>query len=149
MARFWTLCHFAEVATMTGIRRGAVDRQIRVLVANRPKLMREVIIETLSEEPDIAIVGEVSEEADIASQVEQTQPDVLFIALSDELERPAVCEAILRAHPSLSIIAVAEHGNRTVRYWASFSIHASTLDASGEAILSAMRRNTAFSGKAS
>lgn len=122
-----------------------MDRQIRVLVANRPKLMREVIIETLSDEPDIAIVGEVAEEAEIPQQIEQTRPDVLFIALNDELERPPVCESILRAHPGLSIIAIAERGNHMMFYWASFSIHASVLDASGEAILNAMRGNAGLS----
>lgn len=122
-----------------------MDRQIRVLVANRPKLMREVIIETLSDEPDIAIVGEVAEEAEIPQQVEQTQPDVLFIALDDELERPAVCDSILRANPALSIIAIAERGNHMMFYRASFSIQARALDASGEAILSAMRGTAGLS----
>jgi chemotaxis response regulator CheB len=126
-----------------------MDRQIRVLVANRPKLMREVIIETLDDQPDIAIVGEVTEEADILSRIEETRPDVLFIALNDELERPAVCDAILRSHPEISIFAVAEHTNQTMRYWASFDIHASVMEASGEAILNAMRNRAAMKGKVS
>lgn len=126
-----------------------MDRQIRVLVANRPKLMREVIIETFVDQPDITIVGEVAEEAEILSRVEETRPDVLFIALNDQLERPAVCDAILRLHPEISIFAVAEHANQTMRYWASFNIHASVLEASGEAILSAMRTTVAMSGEAS
>ena len=41
-------------------------RSIRVLVANRPKLMRELMLATLADEPGIEIVGEVSEDAEIA-----------------------------------------------------------------------------------
>ena len=126
-----------------------MDRPIRVLVANRPKLMREVIIETFVDQPDIAIVGEVAEEAEILSRVEETRPDVLFIALDDEQERPAVCDTILRSHPEISIFAVAEHANQTMRYWASLSIHASVMEASGEAILNAMRSKLAVTGGAS
>lgn len=125
-----------------------MERQIRVLVANRPKLMREVIIETFVDQPDITIVGEVSEEAEIAGRVDETRPDFLFIALDDPDERPAVCDAILRSHPEISIIAIAEHANQTMRYWASFNIHASVVEASGEAILSEMRRKAAVSGEA-
>ena len=125
-----------------------MDRQIRVLVANRPKLMREVIIETFVDQPDITIVGEVAEEAEILRRVDETRPDFLFIALNDPLERPAVCDTILRSHPEISIFAVAEHANQTMRYWASFNIYASEIEASGEAILNVMRSKAVVPGEA-
>jgi len=125
-----------------------MDRKIRVLVANRPKLMREVIIDTIVDQPDITIVGEVSDEGEILSRVAETHPDILFIGLSDQLERPAVCETILRSHPEISIFAVAEHANQTMRYWASFDIHSSVMDASREAILNAIRSRAAVRGEA-
>ena len=123
-----------------------MDRQIRVLVANRPKLMREAIIETFSDQPDIAVVGEVAEENEILTKIEETHPDVLFVAMANRFERPAVCEVVLRLHPEISIFAVSERANQTMRYWASFNIHASEIEASGEAILSAMRNKAAMSG---
>ena len=43
-------------------------RPIRILVANRPKLMRELIVSTLADEPGVEIVGEVANEADIADR---------------------------------------------------------------------------------
>jgi DNA-binding NarL/FixJ family response regulator len=116
-----------------------MERQIRVLVANRPKLMREIIIETFADQPDIEIVGEVTEDGDILGQVDETQPDFLFIALDDPDKRPPVCDAILRLHPKVRIIAVAANSNRTVKYWASFSIHRSVIEASEEAILGVIR----------
>ena len=116
-----------------------MQRQIRVLVANRPKLMREIVIETFVDQPDITIVGEVSEESDILGRVDETQPDFLFIALDDPDKRPPVCDAILRLHPKMHIIAMAANSNRTVKYWASFSIHRTVIEASGEAILGVIR----------
>ena len=36
-------------------------KPIRVLMANRPRLMRELMVATISEQPDIEIVGEVQD----------------------------------------------------------------------------------------
>ena len=126
-----------------------MERQIRVLVANRPKLMREIIIETFIEQPDIAIVGEVAEDGDLLVQVQETRPDFLFIALDDPDIRPSVCDTILRLHPEVSIIAVAAHTNRSVRYWASFNIHHSVMEASEEAILGVIRGKVTQAGEVS
>jgi DNA-binding NarL/FixJ family response regulator len=124
-----------------------MDRPIRVLVANRPKLMRELIIETFVDQPDITVVGEVTEEAQILDRVQETNPDFLIIALADPRERPAICDEVLRMHPEVGVIAVAAHRNETVRYWASFSIHASVMESSEEAILGAIRNNRALARK--
>ena len=52
----------------------------RILVANRPRLMREVILAALTGQPNIEIVGEVADERDILDQVRATLPDLLVIA---------------------------------------------------------------------
>jgi len=120
---------------------------MRILVANRPKLMRELILETLADQPSVEIVGEVPEESNILGRVEETHPDFLFIALDDPEKRPAVCDTVLRLHPEVSIIAMAPQHNRGIRYWASFDIHSSVVEASEEAILAAMK--SALAGEAS
>ena|SRR6516165_1097411 len=124
-----------------------MGRQIRVLVANSPRLMREIIIETFAEQPDIAIVGEVAEDSEIIGRVEETRPDFLFIALDDPQKRPAVCDAILRLHPEVNIIALSAHVNSTVRYWASFDIHSDVMEASEQAILEVMRGKGSVTGE--
>jgi DNA-binding NarL/FixJ family response regulator len=124
-----------------------MGRQIRVLVANSPRLMREIIIETFAEQPDIAIVGEVAEDSEIVERVEETRPDFLFIALDDPKKRPALCDTILRLHPDVNIIAVSAQVNSTVRYWASFDIHSDVMEASEQAILEVMRAKGATTGE--
>ena len=124
-----------------------MGRQIRVLVANSPRLMREIIIETFAEQPDIAIVGEVAEDSEIVERVEETRPDFLFIALDDPKKRPALCDTILRLHPDVNIIAVSAQVNSTVRYWASFDIHSDVMEASEQAIVEVMRAKGATTGE--
>jgi AmiR/NasT family two-component response regulator len=122
-----------------------MDRSIRVLVANRPKLMRELIISTLSDELGVEIVGEVAEESELPERVNQTSPDVVVIALDEPGERPAICDTLLREHRGLRIIAVAFQQNRSVFYWASFDIHSSEIEASEQGIINAVK-NIATTG---
>ncbi len=116
-----------------------MEKPIRVLVANRPRLMRELILTTFSDQPDIEIVGEVANEADILSSVEKTKPDVVVIVRDKLGERPSICDAVLRLRPDVRIIAVAPHHNFSVHYWASFDIHSRDVEASEEAILGVLR----------
>jgi DNA-binding NarL/FixJ family response regulator len=116
-----------------------MDRPIRVLVANRPKLMRELILATLADEPGIEIVGEVSDETQIGERVRTTSPDLLVIALDEPAKRPEICDTLLRDVPGLRIIAVASQQNCSVFYWASFDIHSSEIEPSEQGILNAIR----------
>ncbi len=114
-------------------------RPVRVLVANRPKLMRELILSTLADEPGVEIVGEVADEAEIVEKVRQVSPDLLVIELDEPSKRPQLCDLLLRDHPELRIIAVASQRNCSVFYWASFDIHANEIEASEQGILNAVR----------
>lgn len=119
-----------------------MEKKIRVLVANRPKLMREIILETLTNQPGIEIVGEVSDENEIREQVVQTSPDLLVIALEAPSQRPKICDTVLRERPELRIIAIAPEQNRSVYYWASFDIYCNDIDSSEQGFLSAVRSIT-------
>lgn len=124
-----------------------MDKVIRVLVANRPRLMRELILETLTDQPGIEVVGEVTDDAEIPDRVHQTLPDFLVIALDEPGKRPDICDAILRVHPEVRILAVASGQNRTICYWASFDIHSDDIEPSEAGILRAVRSMTAGMGR--
>ena len=117
-----------------------VDKSIRVLVANRPRLMRELMISTISDQSDIEVVGEVQNEADIWEVIEQTRPDFLIVA-SDEfgMQPPSVCASILRAYPQMKIIAITPSLNSGMFCWASLFIHTNEIEASEEGVLRALR----------
>jgi DNA-binding NarL/FixJ family response regulator len=127
-----------------------MDKVIRVLVANRPRVMRELLLATLADRADIEIVGEVSNETEIPASVKKTAPDLLVISLDELGQRPRICDTVLRAHPDVRIIAVASEHNRSVCYWASLQldIHCSDIEPSQEGILSVMRNIAAGFGGA-
>jgi chemotaxis response regulator CheB len=125
-----------------------METSIRVLVANRPRLLRELVLSTLSEQTGISIVGEADNEKDIPSLVAETKPDFLLIALDESRRRPPMCDQLLRKHPGLGIIAVAPTTNVGIFYWAALEIHSTTMEASEEALLGVIRNNASRPGGA-
>jgi chemotaxis response regulator CheB len=116
-----------------------MEKTIRVLVANRPRLMRETILATFADQADVEIVGEVADDSEIIESVNRTRPNFVVIALDQPGSRPRVCDDLLREHPEVRVIAVAPARNYVVYYWASLDIHSSNIEASEEGMLNALR----------
>ena len=116
-----------------------MDRSVRVLVANRPNLMRELVISVLSDQPGVEIVGEVSNDPDIPERVQDTLPDLLVVTLETTQSQPAICETILRQHPAMRIIAVGLRENCSICYWATVNIHSAEVETSEQGLLGAVR----------
>lgn len=125
-----------------------MEKSIRVLVANHPRLMRETILTAFADQPDIEIVGEVEDESEISESVKRTLPNFVVIALDHPGTRPPICDLLLREHPEVRVIAVAPAKNYVVYYWASLDIHSSNIEASEEGVLGALRNKLAASGTA-
>src|SRR5260370_7671762 len=101
-------------------------KPIRVLVANQPRLMRELMVATISEQPDIEIVGEVEEDSELVSTVEKTRPDFLIVALEKFNRLPQVGHSILQPYPQMKVIAVSSHPNRPMFYCPSPKLQSTT-----------------------
>jgi len=112
---------------------------LRVLVANHPRLMRELVLATIADQPDIEIVGEVRNESELASAVEQVHPDALILALEDPESRGAECGFLLGRYPGMKILALAPEENRGVMYWAMVDVRTKPVESSEAGILSALR----------
>ena len=122
-----------------------MESTVRVLVANRPRLLRELVLSTLSGQEGIKVVGEAENEQDVPALVEETHPDFLLIALDEPRRRPPLCDLLLKKFPTLRIIAVAPHANLGIFYWGSFEIHSTTMETSEEALLETIRSKAARS----
>jgi chemotaxis response regulator CheB len=113
--------------------------KIRVLVANRPRLMRELVLATMSEQPDIEVVGEAHNDGEITELVDKTRPDFLIIALEDREQHPSLCGFLLGRYPGMRILAVSSGHEDSTYYWAFVDIRSRTVPTSEEGILGAMR----------
>jgi DNA-binding NarL/FixJ family response regulator len=112
---------------------------IRVLVANRPRLIRELVTATIAEQPDIEVVGEIQQDEDLQIAVEETKPDVLIVALEHTGTLSDLCESILRNNPRIRVIAIASDRNSSMFYSASLHIQSNQIEASEAGVLGAIR----------
>jgi DNA-binding NarL/FixJ family response regulator len=113
--------------------------KIKVLVANRPRLMRELVLVTISDQPDIEIVGEVADTADIDHMVAESKPDFVIIALDEADQRPAICDGLLARSPATKILALAPERNSSLFFWSDVDIHSARVESSEEGILNTLR----------
>jgi AmiR/NasT family two-component response regulator len=121
-------------------------KRVRVLVANRPRLMRELLLTTIADQPDIEVVGEVGDESILAEVVEQVRPDVLIVAMDEPEKRLGQCGFLLGRYPQMRILALAPEQNRALFYWAIVDIRTKTLESSEAGILGAVRERPALVG---
>ncbi len=108
--------------------------------------MRELLLVTISDQPDIELVAEIQDEADIPRRVEETAPEFLIIAFDSADRRPLLCDSLLGLHPGLKIVALDADGNCSLFYSGSFAIRATPFEASESGILSMLRSQSQVAG---
>lgn len=104
-----------------------------------------MLYESIREEPDIEVVGDVSDDNAIASVTERTNPDCLIVPLDDS-KAMLIATAVLEARPNLRIVAIGETDDLVATYWRSEEgqIRRTYTTASREAILRALHLATTY-----
>jgi AmiR/NasT family two-component response regulator len=123
-------------------------KRVRVMVANQPRLMRELIMTTIADQPDIELVGEVRTHGDLNEAIEQARPDVLILAMDDRDKYRVQCGFLLGRYPEMRIVALSPEHNRALFYWAVIDVRSKSLESSEESILNAVRQRPALVGLA-
>jgi AmiR/NasT family two-component response regulator len=108
--------------------------------------MRELVLATISDKPDIEIVGEVVDETNLIEVVEQVQPDVLILAIDEQQKRLGQCGFLLGRYPQMRILALAPEQNLGIFYWAIIDIRTKPLESSEAGILNAVRERPVLVG---
>jgi len=117
-----------------------VDK-VRVLVANRPRLMREAVRTALSRHADMEVVGEIEDELEILPALERTQAHCLIVAQEELGTRPPICDFVFDRYPHVKILAVAPGSDDSVFYWVFMEIRLSRIETSEEGVINALRGN--------
>ena len=113
--------------------------KVRVLVANRPRLMREVMRTALSRHVDMEVVAEIEDEIEILPALERTHAECLIIAQEEFGRRPAICDSVFDKFPRMKILAVAPGSDDSVLYWVFMEIRLSRIETSEEGVINALR----------
>ena len=120
------------------------QEKIRVLIANSTRIWRDMLYDTIREEPDIEVVGDVSEENAIVPATERTNPDCLIVPLDGPGVGLSMYTTILTKRPHVRIVAIGEGTDVVEIYWMGEGgdIRRTYTTASREAILRALHFST-------
>ena len=121
------------------MRRETAVRKIRVLVANRPRLMRDLVLATIANQPDIEVVGEAQNESEVTELVDMVRPDIVIIALDQTEGRPELCGFLLGRYPRMKVLAMAPQENNSILYTAFVDIRAKRVENSEQGLLNSLR----------
>ncbi|MGA8557785.1 MAG: hypothetical protein WB630_25500 [Candidatus Acidiferrales bacterium] len=97
---------------------------------------------TISDQPDIEIVGEIPEEEDIVGAVEESRLDFRTIALEKSRRFPPLCISILQDHPQINVIAIFPNANNFMCYFTYFQVQSYLIEASDGGVLNGLPSKT-------
>ena len=83
--------------------------QVRVLLAELPRLLREVLEDTMRHEPGLALVGFVEPGEDAGASVGETYADVLIVGEA-AIQTSNGWRSLLRTHPKLRLLSLSGDG---------------------------------------
>lgn len=84
----------------------------RIVLANEPRLLREMLQRVVDKQPDLQVVSEVSDWAELPSTIERTEAQWVILPLLADGKMPAIVDSLLSTSPTLHILAVAMDGSR-------------------------------------
>ena len=85
-------------------------RKIKVLLANQPRIMREVMREVIERQPDMEVVGETLDSLGVLLAAKETEADVVVIALRDS-EEPGLVSHLLAECPRVTVLVLPSQGD--------------------------------------
>jgi DNA-binding NarL/FixJ family response regulator len=115
--------------------------KVKVLVANRPRLLLDSIANLIRRQNDMEVVGEVSDPTpiELLLATNEAQPDVVIVDLLEAEEEPGICSHLLAENPRILILALSSEFERAFLYCQSVS-RERLYTVSNEEILAAIRR---------
>jgi DNA-binding NarL/FixJ family response regulator len=84
---------------------------VRIFLVTTPGLLRDLVVETLNEEPDMAIVGEAHDYATLERALERTPADLVIWTVAGNDMRH-VCRGLFEAHAQLKVLTVRNDGRQ-------------------------------------
>lgn len=115
------------------------SQKISVLVANRSRLMRELLRSLLMDHNDIEIVDTVEPEANLEEHVSKFHPRFVIVDFRDGVR---FCDALIPKFRDVKILAIPAKKTFSRIYWADHGIHSQKVVTSIEGVLCALRESS-------
>ena len=87
----------------------------RILLAHMPHMLRSIIRDIVSDEPDMEVVGELAGQAGLPAMIEQTGATFVIVGHEGQ-DLPEALRELFPFRPSARILAVAGEGRTGILY---------------------------------
>ena len=87
-------------------------RACRIVVANGPRLFRQLVWRALSNIPDFQVMNVLVDSVGLTRLIERVEPDWLITSLRPDGRLPEMLESHRAQYPSLNLLGVALDGSR-------------------------------------
>ena len=101
------------------------DCPIRVLVANLPAMLVEIVAHEIEQQKDMEIVGVIEGNMNLLRAAGHGV-DVVILGTESLDSPPGICSHLLSEYPSLKIIALVAQSDQAAGYW--LDIHTQQLN---------------------
>ena len=85
----------------------------RIILAIKPRLLRDMLRRALENAHGVRIVGEYTDRASLLAAVARSEAQWVIVSLSASGDMPAIADFVHTANPQLNILAVSLDGSRT------------------------------------
>lgn len=89
----------------------------RILLANVPRFLDEMLKRALANVPGLQIVGEVADWATLSSAIKQTGAQWIIVSLPSGYPMSQAASELLAAHPTIRLLNVATDGGHITIRW--------------------------------
>jgi len=100
--------------------------QQRIVLANGSRLLRDMLKRIIFKADKLEVVREVTDQKELPSVIEHTNPEWVIVSLSFDDDVPAWVDGFMANHPSVRFMALATDGSKIKMKW--LEVHEQELD---------------------
>jgi DNA-binding NarL/FixJ family response regulator len=89
----------------------------RIVLANGSRLLRDMLKRIIFKSENLEVVREVTDQKELASVIDSTNPEWVIISLSFDNGIPAWVDGFMASHPSVRFLALATDGSKIKLKW--------------------------------
>ena len=89
----------------------------RIILANGSRLLRDMLKRILFKSNKLEVVREVTDQRELPSVIEHTNPEWVIVSLAYDNGVPAWVDSFMASHPSVRFMGVATDGSKIKMKW--------------------------------
>jgi len=104
------------------------NNKLQVIMANQPRMLRQMLGRILNRSKQVNLIGEVTTTNKLPLLVELLHPDWVVLTLCKNGSFPSIADTLCATDPKVGILAVTENGARVRARYGEMTFEGMALD---------------------